>query len=88
MTRTSSPILWYGDLVDFGTYSTAVSDKAKDHEISFSFAFDSIEIDGDFFWTDEGHYQSESREHFDVEFDIVIGPAEIENTISRPPEAE
>lgn len=88
MTRTSSPILWYGDLVDFGTYSTAVSNKVGDQEISFSFVFDRIQVGSDFYLTEEGHFQSEGKEHLNVEFDVVIGPIEIEHTVSRPPEAE
>jgi hypothetical protein len=89
MTRTSSPILWYGDLVDFGTYSTAVSSGAKDNEVSFSFELDRVEIGSDFFWTEEGeHYESAEREHYGVSLQIVIGPIQIERTISRPPEAE
>ncbi len=88
MTRTSSPILWYGDLVDFGTYSTAVSNNSKSNEVSFSFELDSVKIDSEFFWTEDGHYESSEREHLGVSFEIVIGPNPIEHTISRPPEAE
>ncbi|MEA2834015.1 MAG: hypothetical protein QOG66_2217 [Methylobacteriaceae bacterium] len=42
MTRTSSPILWYGDLVDFGSYETTVSDNDKRQNISFFFTVDPI----------------------------------------------
>lgn len=42
MTRTSSPILWYGDLVDFGGFSTSASDNGKGKPISFSFGIDNL----------------------------------------------
>ena len=39
-TRTSSPILWYGDLVDFGSYSISTSE--DDQPISFRFSIDNL----------------------------------------------
>jgi hypothetical protein len=42
MTRTSSPILWYGDLVDFGSFDNAVTDQVSGEPISFSFAIDRL----------------------------------------------
>jgi AAA ATPase domain len=89
MTRTSSPILWYGDLVDFGTYSTAVSNGSSDNEITFAFELDHVDIETEK-WTitEEGYYQTESRQHSNVSFEVTIGPTQIEHTISRPPEAE
>lgn len=84
MTRTSSPILWYGDLVDFGTYATAVSSPGEDEEITFTFGFDNIQISSDLHWLEEGRYfSSDESEHFDVEFQIVIGPSEGERTAVR-----
>lgn len=73
MTRTSSPILWYGDLVDFGTYSTAVATTAKDAEITFSFVIDNVTLTNETYWTDDGPISSQESEHKDVEFDVVIG---------------
>lgn len=32
-TRSSSPILWYGDLVDFGSFQEVVSDKELNETI-------------------------------------------------------
>ncbi|MGK7933279.1 MAG: AAA family ATPase [Microcystaceae cyanobacterium] len=43
--RTSGPILWYGRLVDFGTYQEA-KQKGLDEDIIFSFKFKYL-----FFWT-------------------------------------
>jgi AAA ATPase domain len=45
MTRTSSPILWYGDLVDFGSFDISVSDDARDEPISFSFRIDELQME-------------------------------------------
>lgn len=45
MTRTSSPILWYGDLVDFGSYEISHTDGGGDDPISFYFAFDQVSVD-------------------------------------------
>ncbi|MGQ3214793.1 DUF3696 domain-containing protein [Shinella sp.] len=41
-TRTSSPILWYGDLVDFGQYSSVVSGGDEQEKITLSFGLDQI----------------------------------------------
>ena len=41
-TRTSSPILWYGDWVDFGDFNSSVSGKPGTSEISFTFGSDKI----------------------------------------------
>nr|WP_316235453.1 AAA family ATPase [Bradyrhizobium sp. SZCCHNR1023] len=42
MTRTSSPILWYGELIDFGSFDISRSDHAFDEPITFSFVLDTI----------------------------------------------
>lgn len=42
ITRTSSPILWYGDLVDFGQYSSVVSGGDERQKITLSFGLDQI----------------------------------------------
>ena len=36
-TRSSAPVLWYGDYVDFGDFQSAVSNKDLNRSISFSF---------------------------------------------------
>lgn len=41
-TRTSSPILWYGDFVDFGSYEGAVSNNDIENKISFRFSVDNV----------------------------------------------
>lgn len=39
-TRSSAPILWYGDLVDFGDFKTAISEDEKTGTAVFSFKVD------------------------------------------------
>jgi len=41
-TRSSAPILWYGDLVDFGDFKTAISDDEKVGTAIFSFKVDDL----------------------------------------------
>lgn len=36
--KSSAPILWYGDYVDFGDFSSAVNNKNSKNEISFKFS--------------------------------------------------
>jgi hypothetical protein len=45
MTRTSSPILWYGDLVDFGSFDISVSNNVSNEPISFSFGLEALTLD-------------------------------------------
>nr|WP_164939586.1 AAA family ATPase [Bradyrhizobium zhanjiangense] len=44
MKRTSSPILWYGDFVDFGSFEGAVSGNDIDQSISFLFGLDRMTV--------------------------------------------
>lgn len=46
MTRTSSPILWYGDFVDFGSFQGAVYDNDTDRAITFIFEVDDFLMSG------------------------------------------
>ena len=39
-TKTKGPILWYGGLVDFGDFNTAVFDKSSEKFIEFQFEID------------------------------------------------
>ena len=51
--RSSAPILWYGDYVDFGDFAAAVSDRDQENEITFNFRVDDLqtrEIDDDFYY--------------------------------------
>jgi hypothetical protein len=40
MKKLGSPILWYGDLVDFGSFDISIADHALNEAISFSFVID------------------------------------------------
>jgi predicted ATP-dependent endonuclease of OLD family len=42
ITRSSAPVLWYGDLVDFGNFETTVSDNDKQNEIAFEYVITSV----------------------------------------------
>ena len=42
-TRSSAPILWWGDLVDFGDFAAAVNDGSKDQQIVFSFRIEDFQ---------------------------------------------
>lgn len=44
MTRTSSPILWYGDFVDFGSFTGAVTDNDPHRRICFTFELSDISV--------------------------------------------
>lgn len=41
-TRTSSPILWYGDSVDFGSFEGSVADNEDSSTITFTFGLDHV----------------------------------------------
>ncbi|GJD29229.1 hypothetical protein PMNALOAF_0461 [Methylobacterium adhaesivum] len=43
-TKTSSPILWFGDLVDFGSYDISVTSGMVDREMSFTFVLDDVQV--------------------------------------------
>lgn len=76
MTRTSSPILWYGDLVDFGSFETAISRQGNQNNISFSYVFDRLGIhDAPVYYGDElGFYRRDvtSFELQDVTYNVSI----------------
>jgi AAA ATPase domain len=44
MTKTSSPLLWYGEFVDFGSFEGAVTDNDLEREISFSFGVSQLNV--------------------------------------------
>lgn len=39
-TKTTSPFLWYGDYVDFGSFKESLNRNSKDSRIGFAFEFD------------------------------------------------
>lgn len=44
MTRTNSPVLWYGDLVDFGSFQEVLSSFSSTKSISFDFFIKSLRL--------------------------------------------
>lgn len=50
-TSASAPILWFGDYVDFGNFTSAVKDNSKEENITFCFSIDDY------------HYNSSKNDH-------------------------
>lgn len=48
-TRTNAPLLWYGDLVDFGSFKEVHSSNAPESLIGLSFYFDKLRTDNPYF---------------------------------------
>jgi len=57
MTRTSTPLLWYGDLVDFGSFQGSVFNNDLSREISFIFELDEVSVPHSRYY----YYYSEPR---------------------------
>lgn len=78
MTRTSSPILWFGDYVDFGGYAGAVSDNDTTKSISFLFHLDSAVSNrrGRFYDPEFGFTPSVRFAYSDIGIEIAITPVQ------------
>lgn len=83
MTRTSSPILWYGDLVDFGSFEDAVSDNDITRPITFRFGFDEVVVSEQVHILAEGEYfyRQETR-HKDIDVEFCISASHNTSQIS------
>ncbi|MCW2078281.1 UNVERIFIED_ORG: hypothetical protein M2193_000456 [Bradyrhizobium japonicum] len=68
MTKTSSPVLWFGDLVDFGSFHGAVSDNNVQKTITFIFALDDLR-----FPPDVRSYSAEPQRNLKIELEVDIG---------------
>jgi energy-coupling factor transporter ATP-binding protein EcfA2 len=73
-TRTSSPILWYGDLVDFGQFSSVVTGGEDSRKIKLSFGLDSFHSASRVF-TEFG-YRSGKKIDLKVDVDLDISGLE------------
>lgn len=84
MTRTSAPILWYGDLVDFGSFQGSVFCNDISKDISFSFGLPSIQTSWHFY-SRAGRYISPSsmRKYEDVSIEYSIQYADEKTRVSR-----
>ena len=76
--KSSAPILWYGDYVDFGDFSAAVSDRDPDKEITFNFRVDDLQsrdADDDFYHYDEYTFRASRRtiSYSSVSLSISVG---------------
>jgi hypothetical protein len=56
MTRTSSPILWYGGLVDFGSFDGVVYNNDTTNPITFHFGLDGAQARISEFFSDDLHF--------------------------------
>ena len=71
-TRTSAPLLWYGDWVDYGDFDGAVFGNDTSSDIAFTFAIDKFESRYEYFDNEVGYYRSVARGFQDVKLDIHI----------------
>lgn len=72
ITRTSSPILWYGDLVDFGQYSSVVTGGNEQENITLSFGIDRIFLNRRAFSPELHYYGGRIRVDEKIDVDLVI----------------
>ncbi len=73
-TRSSAPILWFGDLVDFGDFDSAVGDYPKGGNLSFEFCADNLSgISGNNYYEYRYYRRRASIEVSKVHLKCVIG---------------
>lgn len=70
MTRTSAPILWFGGLVDFGSFKNAISDNDPKKAMSFSFGFDDVRVSQPY-WASLS-YDDDERQYTGVQFEVRL----------------
>jgi hypothetical protein len=74
-TRTSSPILWFGNWVDFGDFDRAVLDNKTELQVTFSFSLDHLSIQEHVFYDsldDSGFVSFGTHEFCNVQLSIAI----------------
>lgn len=72
-TRTSSPILWYGDLVDFGSFDSVVGMSEK-KEITFNFKIPSVGVEEPLLlWSEYSNSERKSLIYSDIDYSVTIG---------------
>lgn len=81
-TRISSPILWYGDFVDFGSFESSSGSKSRTDPIIFSFELDELTVSNT-----PGPYVSRSRvyddDYKDIRLDVSVIPFRERTRISE-----
>lgn len=72
ITRTSSPILWYGDSVDFGSFDKSVFDSDAAKNIVFNFGIDEIHTTKHYGFDDPFPFIIRKFDFSDVKLEISI----------------
>jgi hypothetical protein len=86
-TRTSSPILWYGDWVDFGDFDGSVFDNRTESEITFSFGLDRVVLENVLYGIDDEVYSygpadSDEDTFENIMLDVSIAKSRLGTRIS------
>ena len=71
MTRTSTPLLWYGDLVDFGSFQGSVFNNDLSREISFIFQLTDVLIQNRYQYYYSGARRSTNFKNITFEVDVA-----------------
>lgn len=69
-TKTSAPVLWFGDYVDFGDFQTAVSGGDQSKDIGFKFRIENINEEVSFRKNRFRRQIGLLKENFDIEYRI------------------
>jgi len=85
--KSSAPILWYGDYVDFGDFDAAVSNGDKDSDITFNFRvedLDTRDVEDEIYYYNEYAYRSSRRKisYQAVSLSISLGE-QLRRTVRR-----
>jgi hypothetical protein len=75
ITRTSSPVLWYGDLVDFGDFEGAVYNNDTNLPVMLTFCQEKT-LSDDFYYAASGRFISEASQYKDVSLTISVSKKE------------
>lgn len=71
MTRMRSPLLWYGDLVDFGSFDGVIHDNNSELPLGFRFSIGSVQIRNNRARMSDGEERSRFRiGRVDVDFNV------------------
>jgi len=81
-TATNGPILWWGDLVDFGSFSEAAHrDQKSSQTITFKFGLDDLSFgDGIYIRMDSSYSSLRGQQKLDIEVNITISQIESDHS--------
>ena len=75
-TRTSSPVLWYGEFVDFGDFKEAVYKHDLKQKMTFTFGLSRVDLDFfDYYYDDAVPFRDEDN-YIELKLRVVIGSGE------------